>query len=256
MLEASTDHKYKCIAVSASDNPPILSGKQAHGGVALFWKQTLNDFVTPLDLKNIDSDRIVGIRCDLNNSVPLFILSVYLPSSDHNIDDYDEYLDYLWALYDSLSAKGIVVAMGDFNGDLGNALGDRGTVNPNQRGVKLLDFANYFNLCPTNLLSTCEGPLETYFSHCERYKSTTDYIFFPNCLYHSIVSCITFDRDIENTLDHVPVKLQVEVSTDMHINTINDTNSYSGPKLKVNWSKFSQEEIEKNYTLFRLIWKV
>ena len=63
----------------------------------------------------------MGICCDLNNSVPLFILSVYLPSSNHNIDEYDEYLDYLWALYDSLSAKGIVVAVGDFNGDLGNA---------------------------------------------------------------------------------------------------------------------------------------
>ena len=124
----------------------------------------------------------MGIRCDFNNNVPLFILSVYLPSSNHNTDEYDEYLDYLWALYDSLSAKGIVVAMGDFNGDLGNSLGNRGTVNPNQRGVKLHDFANYFNLCPTNLLSICEGPLETYFSHCERYKSTIDYIFLPNCL--------------------------------------------------------------------------
>ena len=67
-------------------------------------------------------------------------------------------------------------------------------------------------------------------------------------MYHSIVSCITFDRDIENTSDHVPVKLQIDVCTDTHINTINDTNSYSGPKLKVNWSKFSQEEIERNYT--------
>ena len=109
MLEASTDHKYECIAVSASDDPPILSGKQADGGVALFWEQTLNDL-----------DRIVGICCDLNNSIPLFILSVYLPSSNHNIDEYDEYLDYFWALYDSLFAKGIVVAMGDFNSDLGN----------------------------------------------------------------------------------------------------------------------------------------
>ena len=138
--------------------------------------------------------------------------------------------------------------MGDFNGDLGNSLGNRGTVNPNQRGVKLLDFANYFNLCPTNLLSTCEGPLEAYFSHCERCKSTIDYIFLPNCLYHNIVSCITFDRDIENRSDDVPVKLQIEFSMDSHINTINDTNSYSGSKLKVNWSKFSQDEIERNYT--------
>ena len=41
--------------------------------------------------------------------------------------------------------------MGDFNGKLGNSLGERGHYAPNDRGVKLLDFANYFNLCPTNL---------------------------------------------------------------------------------------------------------
>ena len=183
----------------------------------------------------------MGIRCDFNNSVPLF-------TPNHNIDEYDECLDYLWALYDSLSAKGIVVAMGDFNGDLGNSLGNRGSVNPSQRGVKLLDFANYLNLCPTNVLSVCERPLETYFSPCERYKSTIDYIFLPNCFYHSNVSCRTFDRDIESKSDHVLVKLQIVFSSDTHINTINDTYSYSGPKLKVNWSKFSQEEIERTYT--------
>ena len=85
--------------------------------------------VTPLE--NIDSDRIVGIRCDLHNRIILFILSVYLSSSSHNIHEYHEYLDYFWALYDSLSAKGTVVAVGDFNGDLGNSLGNRETVNLN-----------------------------------------------------------------------------------------------------------------------------
>ena len=55
ILEYSTD--YKCTAISSQDNPPILSGQQAYGGVALFWKNTINDFVTPL--AHIDSDRIV-----------------------------------------------------------------------------------------------------------------------------------------------------------------------------------------------------
>ena len=53
--------------------------------------------------------------------------------------------------------------MGDFNGNLGNSLGERGHYAPNDRGVKLLDFANYFNLCPTDLLSTCRGLLELSF---------------------------------------------------------------------------------------------
>ena len=161
ILEASINYTYKSTAVSAEDNPSILSGKAAHGGVALFWKNCIKDMVTPLE--NIDSDRIVGIRCDFNDNSPLFILSVYLPAASHPIEEFNEYLDYLWALYDSLSKTGFVIVMGDFKGNLGNSLGERGHYAPNDRGVKLLDFANYFNLCPTNLLSSCRGPLELSF---------------------------------------------------------------------------------------------
>ena len=43
--------------------------------------------------------------------------------------------------------------MGDFNGDLGNSLGDKAKHETNQRGLKLLDFANCFNFCPVNLIA-------------------------------------------------------------------------------------------------------
>ena len=85
MLDHCTDFSYKGTAVSSKDNPPILSGKQAHGGVALCWRISIDDLVTPLE--NIDSDRIVGIRCDFPDSDPLFILSVYLPASNHSTDE-------------------------------------------------------------------------------------------------------------------------------------------------------------------------
>ena len=82
------------ITVNANDNPHILSGNIAHGGVALLWKRTIDDdSVTPLE--NIESDRIVGIRCDISNCDPLFILSVYLPSSNSTIDEFKEYIDFL-----------------------------------------------------------------------------------------------------------------------------------------------------------------
>ena len=77
MLDRCTDFSYKWTAVSPKDNPPILSGKPAHGGVALFWKISVDDLVTPLE--NIDSDRIVGIRCDFADSDPLFILRTIVP---------------------------------------------------------------------------------------------------------------------------------------------------------------------------------
>ena len=76
MLESSTKYVYKSIAVSADDNPHILSGNIAHGGIALLWKRTIDDFVTPLE--NIESDHIVG---GFDNCDSLFILSVHLPSS-------------------------------------------------------------------------------------------------------------------------------------------------------------------------------
>ena len=76
-LKSSTDYTYNCIAVSASDNPPLLSGQNAHGGVALFWKHVFDDYITPST--NIQSDRIVGIKCVFDDSNPLYILNVYLP---------------------------------------------------------------------------------------------------------------------------------------------------------------------------------
>ena len=60
ILEASINYTYKSTVVSAEDNPSILSGNAAHGGVALFWKNCIKDVVTPLE--NIGSDRIVGIH--------------------------------------------------------------------------------------------------------------------------------------------------------------------------------------------------
>ena len=57
ILKTAADGTYNYHAVSASDNPRIISGEQAHGGVALLWKYSINDFVTPI--KSIQSDRIV-----------------------------------------------------------------------------------------------------------------------------------------------------------------------------------------------------
>ena len=74
-----------------------------------------------------------------------------MPSSSHNTEVYDEYFDYMWVLHESLSSRGMVLIMGDFNGDLGNSLSDKGKREPNLRGLKLLDIANYFNLCLVNL---------------------------------------------------------------------------------------------------------
>ena len=77
LLESWSD-SYKGKVICSEDNPDFITGKRGHGGVAIFWKQTLDDFVSPLE---IDSDRIVGIQTEAPKQDPLFILYVYLPSS-------------------------------------------------------------------------------------------------------------------------------------------------------------------------------
>ena len=123
MLESCIDNTYNSIAVIASDNPPVLSGNLAHGGVALLWKCTLDDYIFPWE--KICSDRIVGIQCNFHNKNLLFVLGVYLPSSNAKLEEFQEYFDHLWALYDSLSDRGYVLILGDLNADLGNSLGDK-----------------------------------------------------------------------------------------------------------------------------------
>ena len=150
MFKTATNSSYNYHAVSANDNPANLSGERAHGGVALIWNHTIDNFITPMD--TIESDRIVGIKCEFVSCRPLFILAVYLPSASHALEQFKECFDYLWALYDSLSADGFAILLGDFNGDLGNSLGDKGKKGPNDRGLLLLDFANFFKICPINLL--------------------------------------------------------------------------------------------------------
>ena len=194
LIKAATGNTYNCHAASAFDNPAVVSGEIAHGGVALLWKYVINDFISPLE--TINSDRTVGIKCDFPNYSSLFVLSVYLPSMNDKIEVFNEYFGHLWA-------DGYVIVLGDFNGDIGNSLGEKGKKEPNQRGLKLTEFANFFDLCPVNLLKSCIGPVKTYYSHCGRYRSTLDYIFLPNCLLDNILMVKTFDLEIDNTSDHV-----------------------------------------------------
>ena len=49
LVKAATGKTYNCHAASAFDNPTVVSGEIAHGGMALLWKYAMNDFTTPLE---------------------------------------------------------------------------------------------------------------------------------------------------------------------------------------------------------------
>ena len=105
-----------------------------------------------------------------------------------------------------------MIFVGDFIGDLGNFWGDKGKKEPYDRGLLLLYFANFFKICPVYLLKQCKGPLESFNSHCWRYHLTLDYIFLPNCLLNNIDSPETFDQDVNDTSDHLPILVNLNFS--------------------------------------------
>ena len=191
----------------------------------------------------------MGIKCDFPNYSPLFTLSVYLPLMNDKIKVFNEYFDHLWALYDTLSTDGYVIALGDFNGGIGNSLGQKGKKEPSQQGLKLTEFANFFNLSSVNLLKSCIGPVETYYSHCGRYHLTLDYIFLLNCLLDNILMVKMFDLEFDNTSDHVPIQLNVSYSSSRLLNEQDNQSidSHHGFKQKMYWSRFSLEEINGKF---------
>ena len=137
--------------------------------------------------------------------------------------------------------------MGDFNGDLGNSLGDKCKREPNEHGLKLLSFANVFNLSPVNLMNMCTGPLETHNSFCGRHHSTLDYIFVPNCLLSSTESAKTFEADPGNAPDHLPIQMTLNFTMNANSASYDGDPQCSKKKSKIFWSKFSLVDINTKY---------
>ena len=196
----------------------------------------------------------MGIKCVFDESNPLYILNVYLPTSSHNDNEFLEYFDHLWALYDSLSVKGYVIVMGDCKDDLGNSLGDKSTRESIQRCCKLLEFADYFNLCPLSLLGSCGGPTDTFLLIVGDIVPHLITFFLPNCLFYEILSAKTFDLCAENTSDHLPIMVKLnQREFPYYTTTVSDECCIdSGKRSKIQWSKFSSEKIHEKYVILLL----
>ena len=80
--------------------------------MGLIWKNSNN--ATPI---NIGSDRICGIQLQ-HGDCTLSILCVYLPSSDHSLEEFSTYINELDSIVCSLQSQGPVIVAGDFNAHL------------------------------------------------------------------------------------------------------------------------------------------
>ena len=112
---------------------------QGCGGVGIIWRRSL--LANPI--KKIVSDRFCVLELSLSPSQTseprtLNIIPVYLPSSDHSLEEYAEYLTELTSIVSAIECSGPVLLLGDFNAHLplpGNSI--------NQQGNLLLDFIQH-----------------------------------------------------------------------------------------------------------------
>ena len=80
--------------------------------MGIIWKKTLP--ITPVT--QITSDRFCAVQLlSPDSEKSLYILSVYLPSSDYEIEEFFGYLSELQNAVSILQQSGQVILAGDFN---------------------------------------------------------------------------------------------------------------------------------------------
>ena len=172
------------------------------GGVALFWKRSLDNRVAIL---NIDDDRIAGIQYQISKDNYVYILQVYLPSSNHPISELD---DYLLKLQDicSLYGEGVpLLIMGDFNVHFN---GEKFVKPHDSRSDLFMQFLASNNLISINTLRMCTGALSTFVSYTGEQLSMIDHILIPVEKVDLISIC---DDDALNVSTHRPVYCHVNL---------------------------------------------
>ena len=118
----------------------------------LFCKNEYGDPITHLP---IDSDRIAGVQFSfqlIDMPVDTFVFSMYFPSTNYLIDEYNGCLPLLWALFEIYCDSGLIIILDDLNGSLGLMEGSRPRVGPqNERGKLLLEFMENFTFFAAKL---------------------------------------------------------------------------------------------------------
>ena len=69
----------------------------------------------------------------------------------------------------------------------------------------------------------------------------------PNCLLNSIKLAKTFNDDVDNTSDHLPIQLKLSYTVSDSVSTCDEDSKDSRSKLEIHWSKFPSETMNRMY---------
>ena len=125
-------------------------------GLALLINKNFTDYVENFEKL---SDRIISCKIKLHGKTSLQIIQVYAPTCDHDNETVELFYEELEKVIDKRACSHHIV-MCDFNAKIGvrntndkmKCTGPFGTGNRNERGERLLDFAEENKLVVTNSL--------------------------------------------------------------------------------------------------------
>ena len=125
-------------------------------GLALLINKNFTDYVENFEKH---SHRIISCKIKLHGKTSLQIIQVYAPTCNHDSETVELFYEELEKAIDKKACSHHIV-MGDFNAKIGvrntndkmKCTGPFGTGNRNERGERLLDFAEQNNLVVTNSL--------------------------------------------------------------------------------------------------------
>lgn len=199
----SVNQSYNYFAVSDSDLQKPSRRKVGKGGVALFWKWSIDSRVS---LLNIDDDRIIGIQYQLSERNFVFIIQVYLPSANHRMDEFESYMLKLRDICNMYFDKGTMVIMGDFNAHRNGPIFVK---RHDRRSTMLHHLISTYNLVSVNTLSVCTGASTTFVSYSGEYTSMIDHILIPAEKVDIISVCKILDDEALNVSTHRPIFVQI-----------------------------------------------
>jgi hypothetical protein len=72
------------------ENIPFSTIRLRKGGLSVLWRKSLDCYISNVSMP-IETDRLLLVRVDLPNGLPIFIVNSYLPTTNVSLDSYRIY---------------------------------------------------------------------------------------------------------------------------------------------------------------------
>ena len=221
----SLHSKFHGFGVSTTDYKDGLVFGHPSGGVAIFWRKHLDQYVKPIDLK---CDWCTAVEFNTGSNT-VVIINVYLPyQCPANEDNNIEKLGHIHAVIDELNTSCYMV-FGDWNANI------RDPVN-SLFARHMIDFChdNNYNISTMLMLP------DVSYTHVSEAWGTVSWLdhIVSSSDFHDNITTVDIDYDCTD-VDHIPVLANIAL-TNMPI--VTDVVNCDSRSSKLNWDKLNDSE--------------